>query len=83
MDWHDSSDATPTPADVHHVAVALESQHGVHAVSVAEFFSTFHSNRGDVSRAWAWKGVAALVRQRAERRGDDDPDGSRPNTRPH
>lgn len=82
MDWYDS-DATPTPADVHHVAIALESQHGVHAVNVAEFFSSFHSNRGDVSRAWAWKGVAALVRQRAERRGDGGSDRKGADPRPH
>lgn len=83
MDWHNSGDATPTPADVHHVAVALESQHGAYAASVAEFLSIFHSNRGDVSRAWAWKGVAALVRQRAERRGDRDALSNTVNQRLH
>ena len=66
--WHADSDVTPTPADVIAMAEVLEGQHGVMAVEVAEFFSTFHSLRGDAGRTWAWAGVAETVRQRSKAR---------------
>lgn len=57
-------DATPTPRDVEFMAATLEARHGLHAASVAEFFSSLHGLQGDAGRSWAWQGVAELVRQR-------------------
>lgn len=57
-------DLTPTPIEVEHMAAVLEGRHGRHAADVAEFFSSFHSQRGDAGRCWAWAGVAELVRRR-------------------
>ncbi len=61
-------DITPGFAEVEALAAVLESRHGQHAVEVAEFFSTFHSQSGDVGRSWAWAGVADAVRQRERAR---------------
>ena len=58
------NDPTPSPADVEFMAAALEARHGLHAASVAEFFSSMHDLKGDAGRSWAWAGVAARVRQR-------------------
>lgn len=63
-EWQPESDATPTPRDVQHMAEVLEGRHGMLAAEVAEFFSSFHSERGDAGRCWAWAGVAELVRRR-------------------
>lgn len=71
MDWQAAHDVTPTPNDVECFAVALEGQHGIYAARVAEFFADMHGDRGDAGRAWAWQGVAALVRHRAKLRGRD------------
>ncbi len=46
----------------------LEGRHGIWAADVAEFFSTFHSLKGDAGRSWAWAGVAEVARRRAEAR---------------
>lgn len=61
-------DATPMPQEVDFMAAVLESRHGVHAVHVAEFFSTYHGAKGDAGRSWAWAGVADKVRLRERQR---------------
>lgn len=66
--WHPNEDVTPTPRDVQAMAETLEGQHGVLAADVAEFFSTFHSLKGDAGRCWAWAGVAEAVRHREAQR---------------
>lgn len=68
--WHveDEQDTTPTPRDVSVMAEVLEGQHGVHAADVAEFFASYHCEKGDAGRAWAWAGVAELVRNRTRAR---------------
>ena len=66
--WHVDEDTTPNPKEVDFMATVLEGRHGLHAADVAEFFSSFHGERGDAGRSWAWAGVAATVRQRERRR---------------
>ncbi len=66
--WNEQDDVTPTPDEVESVAALLEGEHGTLAVEVAEFFATHHSLDGDVSRSWAWTGVAARIRDREQRR---------------
>jgi hypothetical protein len=66
--WHSDEDVTPTPDEVELMACVLEGRHGTHAASVAEFFSTFHTQHGDAGRAWAWAGVAEMVRLRERQR---------------
>jgi hypothetical protein len=61
-------DETPAFAEVDALAAVLESRHGLYAVEVAEFFSAYHSQSGDVGRSWAWAGVAESVRQRERAR---------------
>lgn len=68
--WHPDTDATPTPRDVAAMAEVLEGRHGVFAAEVAEFFATYHGEKGDAGRAWAWSGVAELVRNRERARLD-------------
>ena len=63
-----SSEVTPTPREVELMALVLEGRHGVYAAEVADFFFSFHDTHGDVSRSWAWAGVASLVRQRENSR---------------
>jgi len=65
---HIEDDATPVPADVDFMAAVLEGRHGIHAVDVAEFFSSFHGVKGDAGRSWAWAGVADKVRLRERAR---------------
>jgi hypothetical protein len=71
MDWQAANDVTPTPDEVECFALALEGQHGIYAASVADFFAAMHGDRGDAGRAWAWHGVAALVRYRTKLRRND------------
>ncbi len=66
--WHPDDDATPTPNDVSFMAEVLEGRHGTLAADVAEFFASYHCERGDAGRAWAWSGVAELVRTRERAR---------------
>lgn len=66
--WHPDQDATPTPRDVCFMADVLEGRHGALAADVAEFFSAYHGEKGDAGRAWAWSGVAELVRNRERAR---------------
>ena len=66
--WHPDTDATPTPRDVIAMAEVLEGRHGTLAAEVADFFATFHGEKGDAGRAWAWCGVAELVRNRERAR---------------
>ena len=61
-------DETPAFAEVDALAAVLESRHGLYAVEVAEFFSAYHNQSGDVGRSWAWAGVAESVRQRERSR---------------
>ena len=61
-------DFTPTPQDVGAMAEILESKHGTLAAEVAEFFAIYHGQKGDAGRAWAWSGVAELVRNRERAR---------------
>lgn len=68
--WHPETDATPTPRDVAAMAEVLEGRHGTFAADVAEFFATYHGEKGDAGRAWAWSGVAELVRNRERARLD-------------
>lgn len=67
-DWHKDEDPTPGLTEVEAMALVLEARHGFHAAEVAEFFSTMHSQKGDVSRSWAWAGVADAVRRRERAR---------------
>ena len=64
--WNEQLDVTPTPDEVESIAALLEGEHGVLAVKVAEFFATHHSLDGDVSRSWAWTGVADRIRHREQ-----------------
>ncbi len=64
--WNEQIDVTPTPDEVESIAALLESEHGILAVNVAEFFATHHSLDGDVSRSWAWTGVADRIRHREQ-----------------
>lgn len=64
----DIDDATPTPRDVFVMAEVLESRHGTFAAEVAEFFACYHDEKGDAGRAWAWSGVAEVVRHREKTR---------------
>ena len=66
--WHPDEDVTPTPRDVGEMASVLEGRHGLHAVDVAEFFSTQHALGGDAGRCWAWAGVAETIRVRERQR---------------
>jgi hypothetical protein len=66
--WHPDVDTTPTPTDVEFMALTLEGRHGVYAAEVADFFADLRGAEGDAGRSWAWAGVAALVRQRLDRR---------------
>lgn len=66
--WHPDTDATPTPRDVAAMAEVLEGRHGTFAAEVAEFFASYHGEKGDAGRAWAWSGVAELVRNRERAR---------------
>lgn len=56
--WHPEEDATPTPRDVEFMAEVLEGRHGNLAAEIAEFFASFHGQKGDAGRSWAWAGVA-------------------------
>jgi hypothetical protein len=66
--WDFEEDATPIPREVEAMVAALESRHGSLAADIAEFFSTAHSLKGDAGRSWAWAGIAAMLRSRAEAR---------------
>jgi hypothetical protein len=66
--WHPDEDVTPTPRDVQVMAEVLEGRHGTLAAQVAEFFASYHGEKGDAGRAWAWSGVAELVRNRERKR---------------
>lgn len=68
MTWQPNEDPTPTPREVENMAAVLEGLHGQHAAEIADFFSTYHGQGGDAGRAWAWAGVAELVRQRERER---------------
>lgn len=69
--WHGEADATPTPNDVKFMAEALEGCHGVWAIEIANFFSSYHGGKGDAGRAWAWGGVAELLRTRERDRQNE------------
>lgn len=66
--WHPDSDATPTPGEVEMMAAVLEGRHGVHAETVAQFFSDWNAHKGDASRSWAWAAVTVRVRKRCDDR---------------
>ena len=68
VSWHPDTDATPTPRDVAAMAEVLEGRHGTLAAEVAEFFASYHGEKGDAGRSWAWSGVAELVRNRERAR---------------
>jgi hypothetical protein len=55
---------TPPPHDLGAMAEVLEGKHGSFAAGIAEFFALYHGQRGDAGRAWAWTGIAELVRSR-------------------
>ena len=61
-------DFTPSPQDVGAMAEILESKHGALAAEIADFFALHHGQKGDAGRAWAWSGVAELVRNRERAR---------------
>ena len=50
------------------MAEVLEGRHGALAAEVADFFASYHGEKGDAGRAWAWCGVAELVRNRERTR---------------
>lgn len=64
-------DFTPPPQDLGAMAEVLESQHGMHAAGIAEFFALYHGQKGDAGRAWAWTSVAEVVRSRERERLDE------------
>ena len=64
----DDDVALAAMAEVETMAAVLEGRHGMWAADVADFFSTFHSLKGDQRRSWAWADVAELTRRRAEER---------------
>ena len=66
--WEPGTDFTPTPRDVCAMAEVLESKHGAFAAEIADFFAIYHGEKGDAGRAWAWSGVAELVRNRERAR---------------
>ncbi len=66
--WEPNTDFTPTPRDVCAMAEVLESKHGALAAEIADFFAIYHGEKGDAGRAWAWSGVAELVRNRERAR---------------
>lgn len=66
--WHPDEDVTPTPGEVVAMASVLEGRHGRWAADVADFFSIFHSQKGDAGRSWAWCSVAETVRRRERAR---------------
>ena len=66
--WHPEGDATPSPREVAFMAASLEAQHGKCAAEIADFFSSFHCQKGDAGRSWAWAGVAEMVRKREQDR---------------
>ena len=61
-------DRIPSPSEAEAMVSVLEGRHGAWAADIADFFSTFHSLKGDAARSWAWAGVAELARRRAEAR---------------
>ena len=61
-------DTTPPLHEAEAMVSVLEGRHGAWAAEVADFFSTFHSLKGDAARSWAWAGVAELARRRADAR---------------
>lgn len=63
-----TTDPTPTPRDIAAMAEVLEGRHGLYAAEIAEFFASYHGEKGDAGRAWAWSGVAELVRTRERAR---------------
>ena len=50
------------------MAIVLESQHGLYAAEVAEFFAGLHTERGDDRRSRAWTDVAKRIRYRERKR---------------
>jgi hypothetical protein len=70
--WQAEADCTPVPRDVGAMAEVLESKHGAFAAGIADFFATYHGEKGDAGRAWAWSGVAELVRNRERARLKDN-----------
>jgi hypothetical protein len=63
--------APPELQEVDAMVSVLEGRHGALAAEVADFFSTFHSLKGDAARSWAWAGVAERARHRAEARQNE------------
>jgi hypothetical protein len=70
--WDAELDFTPPPQDLGAMAEVLESKHGSLAAEIAEFFALYHGQKGDAGRAWAWTGVAELVRSRERERIDEN-----------
>jgi hypothetical protein len=60
------------PQDLGAMAEVLEGAHGSQAAGIADFFALYHGQRGDAGRAWAWTGIAELVRTRERERIDDN-----------
>lgn len=50
------------------MAIVLESQHGLYAAEVADFFAGLHTERGDQNRSRAWMDVAKRIRFREQKR---------------
>jgi hypothetical protein len=70
--WNADLDCTPPPQDLGVMAEVLESKHGSLAAGIADFFALYHGQKGDVGRAWAWTGVAELVRSRERERLEEN-----------
>lgn len=66
--WHFKGAQTPSRGEMEAMAAVLEGRHGVWAAEVAEFLAMAHSLKGDHGRGKAWKGVADVVRRKAEDR---------------
>jgi len=66
--WDAQTDLTPTPRNVGAMAEVLEGKYGSLAAEIADFFAIYHGEKGDAGRAWAWSGVAELVRNRERAR---------------
>jgi len=62
--WFPEAGSPPGRKALENMAALLEGFHGVHAVSVAEFFATLHFQQGDIACSGTWRTVAEAVRRR-------------------
>lgn len=51
-------------ADLQAFAAVLEARHGSFAFEIAEFYATWHGQRGDFDRSSAWVEIAETIKTR-------------------